>query len=313
MSHKTKMILTGIAFGIIVLFFSYYQFMGVQALMTLLSKQGTLIAPMIGPIFMSIELTCLLTFLFHIYTHNKHLKHIRYKSFLLRNAWFLIVSGCLALGFLCGNAIVSKESGLGSTWGYPIDMIVVSALGVAVGIGAILKSIKIDFNPRPSPDVKPTKGEQTKIIFMYILYYIFAFVAFDRVGAIIVNLTSNVTLSTIGYMIPVFAISLALVVSLNFYEIYLVLEDEKKKFIFWAISLGIVGTLSIYGIIGEFVNLLGNESSYVMKAYSQFYGLDRLIAMPVTIIFIALMVLAPLTISIVKFVKKAKTVKFEKE
>ena len=305
MMYKTKKtIIAGIFIGLMIIPFAYYQFIGVQGILTLIGKQGTLIMPMMGSLFLSIEITILTPFLFHILHHNKQLFHPRYRIFLKRNGIVLLSVGALAIAGFVYNMVDNNFVIDGPSFLFPYDTLLVAIFGVLCGALAIVKYRSI-----PKPEVyidDRTVGQKILQIVGAGLYYFFTYFTLDRIGGVFALFVNGIVPSSLICMIPLFAQVLAMGCTLNNYEIYKTLdkENDNAKAKVWFFGSLATLALAIYGFIGQWVNLLGPDSTYVMKAYSQFYGLDRLATSPITLIVVGILAIIPPFYSLIMFIIK---------
>ena len=293
MKMKSDGVLKVLIFSFIALLASYYIFMGFQSLLTMMSKQGTQFLPEIGPFLVSIELTAFLVYEYrYMFIRQSDLR-----GFYFRNGLFHIISSSLCIIFMLYSTVTYQNWGVGGpTAYYPIDFLMISIVCLLVGVFNLILARKLPFVPTNSSD---RNRELLKVAFQIFLY-IFLYVAFDRLGCAISVLFSG-DYSSIGFLLPVFLLCLMPIASAVSFAIYKRSTDENKKNLLWIISSSVILFITMACIVYISIMLNSEYATAFMKALSPFYGADRLIAMPITLIAISVLILVPLVVGIIKF------------
>ena len=278
-----KRLLIIIIYVLLVLAGSYYVFMGFQGLLTAMSKEGKVILPFVSPLLLFILLTGMFVISFHQVFHKEPIT----KKFYFRNSIYLIVNGSLASVFSLINVITYKNWAYGGpTILYPIDFLLLSLCGIAYGVYLLLLSKKAE-------DIE----EKKENIVYKIARTIFAFIALDRLGCLLVSIF-NGSARTFIFLVPLYI--LCLLPSLFF--VIKVLKDKiesKGLIIMYSLIIGLWLVCNVYQI----VMLFGNDATQFMKLISPFFGLDRIITIPVTFILLTIVTPIPFIIGLIKSIK----------
>lgn len=278
-----KRLLIIIIYVLLVLAGSYYVFMGFQGLLTAMSKEGKVILPFVSPLLLFILLTGMFVISFHQVFHKEPIT----KKLYFRNSIYLIVNGSLASVFSLINVITYKNWAYGGpTILYPIDFLLLSLCGIAYGVYLLLLSKKAE-------DIE----EKKENIVYKIARAIFAFIALDRLGCLLVSIF-NGSARTFIFLVPLYI--LCLLPSLFF--VIKVLKDKiesKGLIIMYSLIIGLWIVCNVYQI----VMLFGNDATQFMKLISPFFGLDRIITIPVTFILLTIVTPIPFIIGLIKSIK----------
>ena len=278
-----KRLLLIICYVLLVILGSCYVFMGFQGLLTALSKEGKMISPFISPLLLFVLLTGMFVISYHQIFH----KGVIGKKFFFRNSIYLIVNGSLASVFAFINIITYKNWVYGGpTILYPIDFLLLSLCGVGYGIYLLLLSKKAE----------ETEKTKDKLIYK-IAGCIFAFISLDRLGGLFISLF-NGSGRTFIFLVPMYI--LCLVPSL-FFIIKLVKEKVGNKglIVIYSITIGLLVLCNIY----QLVMLFGNDATHYMKLISPFFGLDRIITIPITFILLTIIIPIPFIIGLINAIK----------
>ncbi len=296
MNNKT--ILNIAVYSLIAFFLSYYVFMGFQACLTLVSKQGTAFLEEIGATLMCFELVSLAVYLYrYMFTTPKNLKKF-YKS----NGLFHVIYGGLCFCIMIYETITYKNWSIGgATIAYPIDFLLLSAICIFAGIYSIVLSIKSELVLN-APKVK----QNGAFTIWKIIMYIWIFIAMDRLGAFIVSFLNFGTTDFV-VLVPIYIQCLIPATCTILYLVYHQVKVIKKPKLLWLIASISMLCLAIGCTIYCIAMLNGQDAAEFIKISSVFYGFDRLITFPVTFILICLLSIAcPLIAFILYFVKQCK-------
>lgn len=300
------------AFGIVIgamllVVLSYYQFMGMQALLTIISKEGTQFISEVGAALVAFELTALIVFVFRFWTWNSGRCTTKYLKFLFRNSIVQMAFGVLAtIAMIINTASYKNWNFGGPTRMFPIDFLLIAILGIVVGVIVFISYYRLRENAMLEEIKEPKRtGKQTACMVLFqICYYVFAFVAFDRLGAVSASVISLISWESFVSLIPLYLFSLTMIASLICYEIYKLMKCEKCKMRMWLISTVSILVVAIFGLVFVICTLLGSNGPSFMRLYSMFYGADRLISLPLTLIAIAVVAIAPALVSLILFIVK---------
>ncbi|MFA5283322.1 MAG: hypothetical protein WC366_02210 [Bacilli bacterium] len=293
MKLKSDGVLKALIFSFIALLASYYIFMGFQSLLTMISKQGTQFLPEIGPFLVSIELTA---FLVYEYRYM-FIKQNDLRGFYFHNGLFHVISSSLCIIFMLYSTITYQNWGVGGpTTYYPIDFLMISIMCLLVGVFNLILARK---TPAVPTNLLNRNRKLLKVAFQVFLY-VFLYVAFDRLGCAISVLFLG-EYSSIGFLFPVFLLCLMPIVSAVFFAIYKRSINGNKKNLLWIISSSVILFITVLCIVYISFMLNSEYATAFMKALSPFYGADRLIAMPITLIAISVLIIVPLVVGICKF------------
>lgn len=293
MKLKSDEILKALIFSFVSLLASYYIFMGFQSLLTMISKQGTQFLPEIGPFLTSIELTAFLVYLYRYIFIKQH----DLKRFYVHNGLFHIISSSICFIFMLYSTITYQNWGVGgSTAYYPIDFLMISIMCLLVGVFNLVLARKV-----PTVEMNTlNKSKRILKVAFQVFLYVFLYVAFDRLGCVISVLFLG-DYSSIGFLLPVFLLCLTPIASAKFFAFYKGSTDERKKNLLWIISSSVILFVAMACTIYMILMLNSDYATAFMKALSPFYGADRLIAMPITLIAISALIIIPLVVAIIKF------------
>lgn len=287
---KNKKILLVIIFSLISLYFAYLTFYSFQGFLTLLSKQGTLVVPMLGITFNMFLLPSLVVYgYFYLFKERQD-----EDKFHFSNGIYLTICSLLSLVFMIIQCIQIFNFGYGPTPLYPFNYIVIDAVGLVLGI---LNLIKIKKLPKFSFNGK------------YVLFqaglYIFVFIAFDRLGSTI-NTLINGDFNNFLVLLPVHLLNIVGISMLICFSLYKMSKNELHKKNIWLIASLILIVITILSNVYILVMLFGEYATPFMKLLSPFYGFDRITSIPLTISLIPLILVSVSLTSLIKYFLKCK-------